>query len=245
METMTTHEDSSVTAAKKRSERTCAGCGKHAAADELVRVVHDPSSGEVAVDLASSGFGRGAHFHPTPDCVAKALKGGLARVFKSKVVVRHPSGGSAPAGATSHEADATALGDEIVSAADRRIEGLLTGARRAGQLAVGSDVVVEALKAERAELVVVARDAAAATRLPEVERAIASGKAIALSEKQRLGSLMARDEVAVVAVLHPGVAAAVARAYRMSAPFRSRARSGGVVAADVVRSEEAWSSEVR
>ncbi len=235
---MTTN-DESAKSAPKRNERTCAGCGKHAPAEELVRVVHDPSTGEIAVDLASSGFGRGAHFHPSPDCVAKALKGGLARVFKSKIV-----------------GDANAIGDEIVKAADRRIEGLLTGARRAGQLAVGSDVVVEALRDNRAELVVVARDAAAAAKLPEIENAIASGKALALSEKQRLGSLMGRDEVAVIAVLHPGVATAAAQTYRMSGAFRIAPRSRGdrdeaavgsaAPVAAGVRSEEAWSSpEVR
>ena len=228
MLTMTNNDDSSAKTAPRRNERTCAGCGKHAPAEELVRVVHDPSSGEIAVDLAGSGFGRGAHFHPSPDCVAKALKGGLARVFKSKVT-----------------GDAQSIGEEIVKAADRRIEGLLTGARRAGQLAVGSDVVVEALKENRAELVVVARDAAAATKLFEVERAIASGKALAFSDKQRLGSLMGRDEVAVIAVLHPGVATAAAQTYRMSGSFRGAAAGAAPVAAGV-RSEEAWSSsEVR
>jgi predicted RNA-binding protein YlxR (DUF448 family) len=241
---MTTNDESAKTAPKKRSERTCAGCGKHASADELVRVVHDPGSGEVAVDLAGSGFGRGAHLHPTPECVAKALKGGLARVFKSKVV-----------------ADAQAIGLDLVKAADRRIDGLLTGARRAGQLAVGSDVVAQALKEERAELVVVARDAAAATKLPDVERAIAAGKAIAFADKQRLAALMARPggpsgagaEVAVVAVLHPGVAAAIAQTFGMSGPFRGAMGSAAPVSKSEtsgepqgVRSEEAWSSsEVR
>jgi uncharacterized protein len=240
---MMTSNDESATTARKRSERTCAGCGKHAAADELVRIVLDPSSGEVAVDLAASGFGRGAHLHPTLDCVAKAIKGGLARVFKTKVV-----------------ADAKAIGDDIVVAADRRIEGLLTGARRAGQVAVGSDLVVEALKEGRAELVVVARDAAAATRLPEIERAIASGKALALANKESLATLMARPggpgsgaEVAVLAVLHPGVAGAIAQTYRMSGPFRGAVGSAAPVSVSEtsgeplgVRSEEAWSSsEVR
>jgi predicted RNA-binding protein YlxR (DUF448 family) len=227
MNAMTTNDESASTA-RKRSERTCAGCAKHAAADELVRVVHDPSSGEIAIDLAGSGFGRGAHFHPTPDCVARALKGGLARVFKAKVA-----------------ADAATIALEIVKAADRRIEGLLTGARRAGQLAIGSDVVVEAMKEERAELVIVARDAAAAAKLDEVQKAIASGRAIAWSEKQRLGSLMARDEVAVIAVLHRGVAGAVAQTYRISGPFRGPAVYGEPVSTDA-RNEEAWSSsEVR
>ena len=230
MVTMTTSDESGRTV-NKRSSRACAGCGKHAAPDELVRVVHDPSSGEIAVDLAGSGFGRGAHVHGSPDCVARALKGGFARVFKAKVL-----------------ADALEIGDEIVKAADRRIEGLLTGARRAGQLAVGADVVAEALREGRAHLVVVARDAAAATKLLEVQRAIASGKALAIGDKQRLGLLMARDEVAVIAVLHPGVAAAVAQTYGMSGPFRGAPAPAPVGSAQVqdARSEEAWSSsEVR
>jgi predicted RNA-binding protein YlxR (DUF448 family) len=229
MQVMTTDNESSSTA-KKRSERTCAGCAKHASADELVRVVHDPGSGAIAVDLASSSFGgRGGHVHPSPDCVAKAVKSGFARVFKAKVI-----------------ADAAEIGAEIVRAADRRIEGLLTGARRAGQLAVGSDVVVEALRSERAELVIVARDAAAATKLLEVQKAIAAGKAIAMSEKQRLGSLMARDEVAVIAILHSGVAAAVAQTYRVSGPFRGAVGGGAEPDSTDARSE-AWSSssEVR
>lgn len=222
----TMNDESAKTAGRKSAERTCAGCVKHAPADDLVRVVHDPSSGEIAVDLASSGFGRGAHVHASPECIAKALKGGFARVFKAEI-----------------KADAKALGLEIVRAADRRIEGLLTGARRAGQLAVGADVVVEALADDRAHLVVVARDAAAATRQPAIERAIASGKAVAFSDKARLGHLLGREQVAVVAVLHDGVSAALAATYRLSAPFRPGVEGDKV--ADV-RSEAAWSSsEVR
>jgi predicted RNA-binding protein YlxR (DUF448 family)/ribosomal protein L30E len=230
MQTMTTNDESAKGARRGnpgRPERTCAGCGKHAEADVLVRVVLDPGSGEVAVDLARSGFGRGAHVHGSTACLAKALRGGFARVFKAQVKV-----------------DAAALAEEIVNAADRRIDGLLGGARRAGQLAIGADAVVEALRAERAHLVVVARDAAAAARLPEIERAIASGKAVALGDKDRLGRLFARDQVAVLALLHEGVAAAVASTFGLSAPFRPRAE--GVASADLKGEAAAWSSsEVR
>lgn len=249
MMTMTENDYGSTRAAAKRSERTCAGCGKTAPPEELVRVLLDPASGAIAVDLTGrpgdTALGRGAHLHAAPDCVAKSLKGGLSRAFKTKVV-----------------ADAAAIGADIVTAADRRIDGLLTGARRAGQLAVGADAVVEALQAGRAELVVVARDARAATRLPEIERAVAAGKAIALHDKQTLGRLAGRageSEVAVAAVLHQGVADAVARAYRMAGPFRTSG-TGEALAVEVAksapsdahvestgRSEEAWSSspEVR
>lgn len=234
MNAMTTDNEARAKGARtgaKRTERTCAGCGQHAAAEELVRVVHDPSSGEVAVDLAGGGFGRGAHFHPSVACVTKAVKSGLARVFKAPIT-----------------ADAKALADAIVVAADRRIEGLLGGANRARQLAVGSDVVVEAIREGRAELVVVARDAAAAAKLAEVERAIASGKAIAWSDKKVLGVITHRDEVAVVAILAPGVAAAVAQTHRASGPFRAAPSSTEPSsAAQPGNIEEAWStsSEVR
>ncbi|MBX3233374.1 MAG: YlxR family protein [Labilithrix sp.] len=210
-----THDDSAKTA-KKRTERTCAGCGKHAEPHELVRVVLDPSSGELAVDMAGSAFGRGAHVHGAPDCLKRALKSGLSRAFKQEV-----------------KGDAAVLGAAIVEAADRRIEGLLSGAKRAGQLAIGADAVSEV---EAPALIVVARDAAAAAKLSVVERAVAAGNAIAFAEKSRIGALLGgRDgnrEVAILAILHAGVGAAVGGTYRLSAPFR--------------KVEEAWSSsEVR
>jgi predicted RNA-binding protein YlxR (DUF448 family) len=199
---------------KKRTERTCAGCGKHADAGDLVRVVLDPSSGELAVDMAGGGFGRGAHVHGAPACLAKALKGGFARVFKTEI-----------------KGDAAAIGADIVQAADRRIEGLISGAKRAGQLAIGADACTEA---KNPQLFVVARDAAAAAKLPIVERAIAEGNAIAFADKSRIGAVVSGTrEVAVIAILHAGVAEAVAKTYRLSGAFRE--------------SKDSWnsSSEVR
>lgn len=208
---MVEHEKDETASERKRSERTCAGCGKHAAPETLVRLVLGPQD-EVAVDFGRSSFGRGAHVHASAPCVTKASRGGLAKSFKTKV-------------ASSPEA----IGRQIVEGADRRIEGLLGGAKRGKLVAVGADAVREALREGKAALVVVAADAAAAAVLPEVQRAVASGKAIAWNEKARLGALFGRDEVAVVAVLHDGVAGEIASAHGMSLPFRS----------------EAWWSEVR
>ena len=197
-------------AGKSGSIRTCAGCGKRDAAEGLVRLVLDPTGEStamnVAVDLAGSGFGRGAHVHASPSCIVKALRGGLARVLKSEVT-----------------GSPELVGAQIVAAADRRIEGLLAGARRGRLVAVGADVVRQSLREGKADLVVVARDAAAAADLPEVRRAIGDGKAVAFSDKKRLGALFSRDEVAVIAVLDAGVAAAIASTHAMSRPFRSEA----------------------
>jgi len=222
MQVMTNNDEQTP---RKRTERTCAGCQKHAEAEELVRIVLDPTSGGLAVDLAGSGFGRGAHVHASKDCLARALKGGFARVFKTQI-----------------KASIEELGAALVVAADRRLEGLLTGARRAGQLAAGADTVRENLRNGKADFVVVARNAAAAIRLPEVEEAIASGRAIAWGDKESLGVLMTRQETAVIAVLHAGVADAIVRTYRMSGPFREEHHA----IAEAETSKEAWSSsEVR
>jgi predicted RNA-binding protein YlxR (DUF448 family)/ribosomal protein L7Ae-like RNA K-turn-binding protein len=203
------HTDERSETGKPAPRRQCAGCAKRDLADRLVRVVLGPD-GTLAVDLADSRFGRGAHVHASIECMQKALRGGFAKVFKCKV-----------------EGTVEALGEQITISADRRIEGLLAGARR-GKLAIsGADVVRAAYRDGTAALVVVASDAAAAAKLPEIQEAIAQGKAIAWSNKQRLGAIFGRDEVAVCAVLHEGVANAIGTARVMAMPF---ARS------------EAWSS---
>jgi uncharacterized protein len=58
------------------SVRTCLGCRQRAAKSELLRVVaSDRGAGlEVVPDPARRAPGRGAHLHPTPDCLALALR---------------------------------------------------------------------------------------------------------------------------------------------------------------------------
>lgn len=198
---------------KAPSRRLCAGCGKRDLADTLVRVVLGPE-GEIGVDLAGGRFGRGAHVHATTECVAKATKGGLSKAFKTRV-----------------EAKPDDIGAQIASGAARRIEGLLQGARR-GKLAIaGADVVRAAVRDGSAKMIVVATDAAAATKLSEIQEAIARGFAIAFGDKTELGALFGRDEVAVIAVLDVGLAEAIGSARMMALPFAGL--------------ERAWSSEVR
>jgi hypothetical protein len=56
--------------------RTCVGCRKRAAKSELLRVVAgDRGAGpEVVPDPQRRAPGRGAHLHPTPDCLELALR---------------------------------------------------------------------------------------------------------------------------------------------------------------------------
>jgi predicted RNA-binding protein YlxR (DUF448 family) len=62
-------------------ERTCVGCGERCAPGELIRLVLAPS-GEIAVDAAGGGFGRGAHVHARGACLRQAATRGLLRATK-------------------------------------------------------------------------------------------------------------------------------------------------------------------
>ncbi|HSV37410.1 MAG TPA: YlxR family protein [Nocardioidaceae bacterium] len=52
--------------------RTCVGCRERAPKKELLRVV--AGDGTLVPDPAGRAPGRGAHVHPTPECLALALR---------------------------------------------------------------------------------------------------------------------------------------------------------------------------
>ena len=72
-----------------RPVRTCVGCRKRAAKQELLRVVADDlgDGPEVIPDPRGHAPGRGAHLHPTPGCLELALR---RRVFAR--ALRVPAG---------------------------------------------------------------------------------------------------------------------------------------------------------
>jgi predicted RNA-binding protein YlxR (DUF448 family) len=220
--------------AKPGPTRTCAGCGQHDDAAALVRVVLGPRVGQeassIAVDVAGGSFGRGAHVHAQRECLTRAAKGGLARAFKCRVQV---------------SAEEIAL--QIVEGCNRRIAGLLLGARRAGHVSVGADAAAAALgKASDADalektVLVVARDAASVVERGVMAEAIADGRAIAWGNKAELGALMGRDEVAVCAVAHASVAEQLIHARKVADAVIVMAQK-----ATKSRSGDAWMSrEVR
>jgi predicted RNA-binding protein YlxR (DUF448 family) len=250
--------------------RTCVGCGERVeiprgvrAPSPLVRLVLGPG-GEVAVDAAGGGFGRGAHVHPRPGCLEKAVQRGLARAAKAKVSllrVDEPAGEGAGAGLVL--LDAASLAQAIIRAADRRIGGLLVAAARAQRIAPGSDAVKSADERGEAHAVLVAVDAAAAAELSAVRRAIADGRAISWGTKQTIGLLCSaagsakRSEgLGVSAITDSRIAGALQEAVRMASavttltsprrahpagaePVRKRHdcnQSGGASAEEVARS---------
>lgn len=165
--------------------RMCVGCGERVDAAELVRVV--VADDDVAFDLAGGAFGRGAHVHARPACLAAAQRG-LARAFKRDIRL-----------------GAEELGRRLVAACDRRMTGLLLAARRTGALAVGADESLGALR-RGAPLAIVAVDAGVIARSREVEQAIAQGKAIAWMTKADLGAVLGETAVAICVVRHAGIA---------------------------------------
>ena len=170
---------------ERTSTRTCVGCATADGAEGMVRLV--VAGDEVVFDLAGSAFGRGAHVHTRPDCIARAPRG-LSRSFRREIRVSAPE-----------------LGAALVAAADRRIGGLLLAARRLRALAVGAAAAKDAI-GRGAPLVVVASDAGSVASTLEVTRMIEAGSAIAWSTKGELGALLGEQSVAICAVVHPGIA---------------------------------------
>lgn len=198
---------------KRSRTRTCAGCGERVdvSSDDalLIRLIVGPE-GEVAVDPGGGGFGRGAHVHPRPDCLARAAKGGLARSAKGAVRTVHMEDG------TTQPLRADTLAAAIRTAMDRRIRGLLTAAVRSRSVALGSEAVAGAWDRGEAALLVVACDAAAGGDLACVRRAVSEGRAAAWGTKLELGALCAGGDerkkaagLAVVAITSGRIAAAV------------------------------------
>lgn len=177
----------------KPSRRMCAGCGTRTEAVELVRLVVGPSAPFVAVDLGRRLGGRGVSVHPKKACIrSAALRGGLARELRGVAQVEPES-----------------LERMIIEQFERRVRGLLSAAQRARSLAVGADAVRSALKANRGDLLIRARDSRG--RGDELARAAATlGCATATwGTKASLGDTFGRAELGVVLVMDRGIARAV------------------------------------
>ena len=174
----------------KSSRRTCVGCGRTDAPEEMIRLVVSPE-GEVAVDLAEGHFGRGAHLHASPRCLAGAPRG-LSRSFRRPIAIT-------PA----------VLAATIVAAANRRTQGLIASAARSGRVQIGAEMAGQAYDSGKAYLLVVARDAAAGASTGPVLRAVAAGEAVAWGSKEELGALVGKSEVAVLGVTSERLAVAL------------------------------------
>ena len=175
------------------SRRMCAGCGSRTERDELVRLVVGPSAPFVAVDLGRRLGGRGVSVHPKKACIrSAALRGGLARALRGVVQVEPET-----------------VERMVVQQFERRALGLLSSAQRARSLAVGADAVRSALKANRGDLLIRAKDSRG--RGDELARAAtALGCAtVTWGTKASVGDAFGRSELGVILVTDRGIARAV------------------------------------
>ena len=189
-----------------RGRRTCIGRGQTDSPEAMVRLVVS-ESGEVAVDLAGGAFGRGAHVHPTPRCVAAAPRG-LGKGFKRSISIT-----------------AAELARALVAAADRRVHGLLASAARSSHVEIGADASGEAFERGKVHLLVVARDAKSAASVGSVMHAVSKGGAVAWGTKAELGSLVKKSEVGVLGIASQPIAAAVRSAVTMAGSVAERGRA--------------------
>jgi predicted RNA-binding protein YlxR (DUF448 family) len=169
------------------STRTCVGCGLRDEALSTLRLA--VAGGQVVFDLAGGSFGRGAHLHAKPSCIAKAPRA-LARAFRREGL----------------SVTAAELGERLVIACDRRMAGLLLAARRTGAVAIGGNAATDAI-GRRGAFAIVALDAGRVASSIEVDRAIREGRAIAWKTKCELGALLGEEVVAICAVCHTSIAA--------------------------------------
>lgn len=153
-------------AGQNRPVRRCAWTREARPKDELLRLVLDPS-GRVFVDLLGRGPGRGVYISPDRTVIAAALSPkGLDRIFRGRArglgfapEADHPS----PEQGTEPR-DRNHPSDFISRLLLRRAVELVTLARRAGQLEVGTDVVLQGLvKKTSGSVLVLAQDLSSRT----------------------------------------------------------------------------------
>jgi predicted RNA-binding protein YlxR (DUF448 family) len=215
---------SSPTRPPKARTRTCVGCSQPAAPEALVRLLLGPESDgavPVVVDVAGGAFGRGAHVHPHPDCLAKAERG-LSRSFRGRI-----------------HAPAAELALQIHGALARRAQSLLGTAQRLRKLEVGTDAALAAWSEGRAARLVLACDAGSIAQSREVRAAVDGGKALAWSTRAELGAWLGKSEVALMAMTDDRLAQALAEAIHTMTLLSSPVPSGSAAHAARAREPEA------
>lgn len=170
---------------RKSSIRTCIGCRESDQRDAFLRLALKGDPPRVVPDLERRLMGRGAAIHPRRACFTAALKQrAFRRAWMREVVV---------------------TGDELIAKAEEqyrgRIEALLKTARRGRSVAVCTETVREAIQTRRAELIVVAADAAGCAS-EAAEQSVLHGNQIAFfGTEKSLGRLFGLGATAAVVAL--------------------------------------------
>ena len=186
---------------KRIRTRTCVGCGRRdaaTAASGLVRVVA-ASEGGLEFDFSGRARGRGAYVHARPACLDHAPRG-LARAL------RLAHGSMEGGGGTTAE-----LGRRLGAACHSRTTTLLLAARRVRAVRAGQSQAWDAAADSPGPLTIVAVDAGSAAASPEVQSAVARGRAFAWGTRSELGALFGTTPAASYAIEHQSLAVELIR----------------------------------
>ncbi len=141
-------------------------------------------------DVRRRAGGRGVSVHARYRCVKAAVDtGALKRAFK-----------------VNSNASVSELVDIASGQYERRAQGLLIAARRAGRLALGEKAVREAIQERKAILLVVANDAEGSREDLEEAAQRLGRSSLFFGTKDSLGRLLGRDTLGILAVLDSGIA---------------------------------------
>lgn len=215
------------------SSRACAGCRQTDARDVLLRFVADGDPPMLAPDIRRRAPGRGVSVHARFRCVEAAVRNGALR--RGLGLPQHGARGKTGKSGKKDivEADiplsdvADAAGDMTgTAAADtrpltqsarelskvaaeqylRRATSLLSAAKSARKLALGTEAVRQALAARSVQLLLVASDAEG-DREELVAAAERLGRGcLVWKNREQLGQLFGRSLLSIVGVLDAGIA---------------------------------------
>lgn len=199
------------------NDRTCIVSRRSGPAESMIRFVADPQ-GVIVADLKGQLPGRGCWVTAERDFVQRAVDGNLfARALKSKVSVP----------------------PDLVSGIDALLVSALTGmmslARKAGQLAVGSTKADAAVRSGQAIAVLHATDAApdGVRKMDQARHALAEAgggqiAAFQLLPADGMAVLSAGGQVIHVAVLAGQAGEGVVKRAKMLDRFRNGAENGQI-----------------
>lgn len=170
--------------------RTCVGGGGRHHQDLLERFVWDERMG-LLFDVRKKAPGRGAWVTPERTALAKALKCGFSRAFKTRIEVP----------------ELETLVDEMAQAIKRRLHENVNVAIRSRKAWVGATLLDEGMRSAAIASVLMARDAGDSTRKKYVSNADRKGiQVFEVLSGDELGSFVGKDFVAVLGLAEPAAA---------------------------------------
>ena len=168
--------------------RTCLGCRLQKKQSDMVRIVRG-LEGEAVFDLENRLPGRGAYVCPALPCLDRLSAGALSRTLKNTTTL----------------ADAGARCEQLRTLFENKSANLLSIAKKARQVAIGSEAVRDAFTRKKVELLLIAGDASIRT-VSNFQRLTGPIPTRTLTDRLRLGCWLGRNTVAVAAVLNRSLA---------------------------------------